>query len=112
MKTSIETLRARWIAKRNEYITGKRIPGRYFAGPDDYARRELRAYRLVLGWNRDRSLPGRWVWARRDTRWDVYPSQPRAELLREVPDGPGFIQMFHLEGGKARVSYFVVREAS
>jgi len=111
----VSILKNRWIAKRNEFINaarkGKPIRG-FFDGPDGYARRELRAYRLALGWTRDRLLPGQWFWARRDTRWDVYPFEPQTELIRVVPDGPVFVKMFHADGCKTIVSYFPVRPAA
>ena len=94
----VTTLRDRWLAKRNEFIARKapRDPngitygGRYCDGPDDYARRELRAYRLALAWARDISLAGEWWWAKRDSRWDVYPSSRESTMLvRVVVRGPG-----------------------
>lgn len=114
--TFVETLRARWISKRNEFIQGKRVPGQIFGGPDGYARRELRAYRLATFWTRDESLPGEWWLVRRCTRWDVYPQQEPLRLIRYVPIGKGGIEagwfdMYYPSGEKARRSDIRVRRA-
>jgi len=102
--TAVAILRDRWIAKRNEFIGGKRVPGQVFYSPDGYARRELRAYRLAQVWARDRSLPGEWWWVKRDQRWDVYPQREPCTLMRVVRNGP-WVELFYPDGTKARLSY-------
>ena len=49
-----------------------------------------------------------WWWARRDTRWDVYPQTEPLVRLRVEPDGPGFVKMFHENGAQTRVGYVLV----
>jgi len=56
-------------------------------------------------------VTARWVWARKDNRWDVYPQDEPLERLRVEPDGPHFVRMFYENGGKVRVGYQIVREA-
>jgi hypothetical protein len=106
----VETLRARWIAKRSEFIAGKRVPLGFHDGPDDYARRELRAYRLAQVWARDLSLPGDWYWVKRDQRWDVYPQSEACTLMRVVRSGP-WHELFYPDGTKARVGYILSHRA-
>lgn len=110
----VATLRERWLTRRNEFIgaagRGKSLPGRIFDGPDDYARRELRAYRLAQVWARDESLPGEWYWVRRDQRWDVYPQREPCTLMRVTKDGP-WHTFFYPDGTKARTTYILARRA-
>lgn len=53
----------------------------------------------------------RWVWARRDTRWDVLPQEQPLVLLRVEQVGPRLARMFHADGGAACVGYIIVRDA-
>lgn len=115
----VTTLRARWIAKRNEFISeGKRVlPATWRSGgvsrhssPDGYAGRELRAYRLAQVWARDRSLPGEWYWVRRDQRWDVYPQREACTLMRVVRNGP-WSELFYPDGTKTRIAYILSHRA-
>ncbi len=108
----VETLKARWIAKRNEYISAARkgrplkVPGVFYQGPDAYARRELRAYRLAQVWARDKTLPGEWYWVSRDQRWDVYPGREARTLMRVVRHGT-WVELFYPDGTEARTSYIL-----
>jgi len=54
----------------------------------------------------------KWVWARRETRWDVYPqAQPRV-LLRLEPVGPHFVRLFHPEGHETIEGYEIQCDAT
>lgn len=109
MKTLVATLKARWIAKRNEFIVEGKRDG-FHSSPDGYARRELRAYRLAQVWARDQSLPGEWYWVRRDQRWDVYPQREPCTLMRVVKNGP-WSELFYPDGTKSRIGYILSHRA-
>jgi hypothetical protein len=47
-----------------------------------------------------------WFWARRDTRWDVYPQEEPLVLLRVEP-----WHMYFEDGAETRTGYILVREA-
>lgn len=52
----------------------------------------------------------RWVWARRDTRWDVYPQVEPLVRLRVEQDGRQFVKLFHEDGAKVCAGYIIVKD--
>jgi hypothetical protein len=50
-----------------------------------------------------------WWWARRDTRWDVYPQQQPLERVRVQRAWGQLVDLFHEDGSKVRVGYILDR---